>query len=155
MFIYSMFYNNKNIWSHNTFSGVRGWGWAKNMILTFCATNWVWMLLLNNCLWKIPNFLRLWTATSLILPSFTKNYCLNNYISHQQLSKHQINFERMKMALHKGFYYYFHVIHFWSLFALLFKKLKKCPDFWKKNKKNRVSSLRNFSHWSLSSVCCR
>ena len=28
----------------------------------------------------------------------------------------------MKMALHKGFYYYFHVIHFWSLFALLFKK---------------------------------
>ena len=30
----------------------------------------------------------------------------------------------MKMALHKGFYYYFYVIHFWSLFALLFKKLK-------------------------------
>ena len=40
----------------------------------------------------------------------------------------------MKMALHKGFYYYFHVIHFWSLFALLFKKFKKVPWFLKKKK---------------------
>ena len=61
-------------------------------------------------------------------------------------------FERMKIALHKGFYYYFHVIYFWSLFALLFKKLKKCRDFLKKI---RVSSPRKFSHWSLSSVCCK
>ena len=82
----------KNIWSDLTFSGVRGWGWTKNVILTFCVTNWVWMLPLNKCLWKIPNFLRLWTATSLILSSFMKNYCLNNYISHQQLAKRQINF---------------------------------------------------------------
>ena len=36
------------------------------------------------------------------------------------------------MALHKGLYYYVHVIHFGFLFALLFKKLKKCPNFWKK-----------------------
>ena len=36
------------------------------------------------------------------------------------------------MVLHKGFYYYFHVIHFWSLFALLFKKLKQLPWFLKK-----------------------
>ena len=131
-YLYSMFYYKKNIWSHLKFSGVRGWGWTENVILTFCVTNWVWMFPLKKCLWKIPNFLRLWTATSLILPSFTKNYCLNNYISHQQLSKHQINFERMKMALHKGFYYYFHVTHFWVLFALLFKKFKKVPWFFKK-----------------------
>ena len=43
----------------------------------------------------------------------------------------------MKMALHKGFYYHFYVIQFWSLFALLFQKLKKVPCFFlKKKKKN-------------------
>ena len=40
----------------------------------------------------------------------------------------------MKMDLHKIVYYYFHVIHFWSLFALLFKKFKKVPWFLKKKK---------------------
>ena len=47
----------------------------------------------------------------------------------------------MKMALHKGFYYYFHVIHFWSLFALLFKKFKKMPRFLKKNLEYLVSEI--------------
>ena len=106
-------------------------GWTENVILTFCVTNWVWMLPLNKCMWKIPNFLRLWTATSLILPSFRKNYCLNNYISHKQLEKRQNEDERMKMALHKGFYYY-HVIHFSTLFPLLFKKLEKVSWFFLK-----------------------
>ena len=49
-------------------------------------------------------------------------------------------FERMKIALHKGFYYYFNVIHFWSLFAFLLKKLKKLRWFFEK--KIRISSLR-------------
>ena len=129
-------------------------GWTENVILTFCVTNWVWILPLNKYLWKIPNFLRLWTATSLILPSFTKNYCLNNYISHHNnLQNVKWTFERMKMVLNKGFYYYFCVIHFWSLFPLLFKKLKKVSWFLKT--KIRVSSLRNVSHWSLSSVYWR
>ena len=39
----------------------------------------------------------------------------------------------MKMALHKGFYYYFHVIHFWFLLALVFQKLIKMPGFFKKH----------------------
>ena len=45
------------------------------------------------------------------------------------------------MALHKGFYY-FHVIHFWSLFALfpfLFQKLKKNALIFEKS---RVSSIK-------------
>ena len=33
-------------------------GWTENVNLTFCVRNWVWMLPLNKCLWKIPNFLR-------------------------------------------------------------------------------------------------
>ena len=45
------------------------------------------------------------------------------------------------MALHKRFYYYFHVIHVWSLFALLFKKLKKVPWFLKKKLDYFVSEI--------------
>ena len=47
----------------------------------------------------------------------------------------------MKMALHKGFYYHFHVIHFWSLFALLFKNLKKVPLFLKTKLEYLVSEI--------------
>ena len=119
-------------------------GWTENIILTFCVTNLVWMLPLKKCLWKIPSFLRLWTAISLILPSFTKDCCLNNYISHWQLAKRQINFWANENDLRKGFYYDFHVIYSWSLFALLFQKLKKCPDFWIKNRVSRIKVSENF-----------
>ena len=47
----------------------------------------------------------------------------------------------MKMALHKGFYY-FYVIHFWSLFDLfpfLFQELKKNALIFEKS---RVSSIK-------------
>ena len=33
----------------------------------------------------------------------------------------------MKMDLQERYYYYYRVINFWSLFALLFKKFKKVP----------------------------
>ena len=45
------------------------------------------------------------------------------------------------MTLHKRFYYYFHVIHVWSLFALLFKKLKQVPWFLKKKLEYLVSEI--------------
>ena len=47
----------------------------------------------------------------------------------------------MKMALYKGFYYYFHVIHFWSFLVLLFKKFKKVPWFLKKKLEYLVSEI--------------
>ena len=104
------------------------------------------------CLWKIPNILRLWTATSLILASLTKNYCLNNYILHQQLAKRQINFwGNEKWPCIKNFIIIFVLFIFGPCLLCFLKILKKYPDFWKK----RVSSLRYFCHWSLSSVCCR
>ena len=52
------------------------------------------------------------------------------------------------MAWHKGFYY-FHVIHFWSLFALfplLFQKLKKNALIFEKS---RVSSIKVSEIFSL------
>ena len=45
------------------------------------------------------------------------------------------------MALHKGLYYYFHVIHFCFLFAFLFKKLKNLPLFLKKKLGYLVSEI--------------
>ena len=42
------------------------------------------------------------------------SYVLNNYISHQA---------NENGLAYKAFYYYFHVIHLGSLFALLFKKI--------------------------------
>ena len=52
------------------------------------------------------------------------------------------------MALHKGFYH-FHMIHFWSLFALfplLFQKLKKNALIFEKS---RVPSIKVSEIFSL------
>ena len=50
----------------------------------------------------------------------------------------------------KDFIIIFMLFIFGLCLLCFLKKKKKCPGFWKKN---RVSSLRNFSHWNLSSVC--
>ena len=44
------------------------------------------------------------------------------------------------MALHKGFFYYSHVIRFWSSFALLFQKFIKSVLI--SEKQSRVSSIK-------------
>ena len=138
-----MFYNKKNIWSHLRFSLVRGWVEPKTWFWHFA-----WKIGYGCC--PLTSACGLWTATSLILPSFTYHASRITYHTNN-LQNVKETFEQMKMALHKGFYC-FHVIHFWSWFALLFQKLKKVPWFLKKI---RVSSLQNISHWSLSLVCCR
>ena len=86
----------KNIWSHLAFSGCMGGLNQKrdfDILPGKLGMNVApWQVSVENSEFtKIVNGY-VFDFTKLHGASFTKNYCLNNYVSHQQLAKRQINF---------------------------------------------------------------
>ena len=122
----------QNIWSNLTFSGVRGWVKQKSSFWRFA-----WQISYGCCpltsacgksyiFWDCERLLFWLASRRTVFQIIT--YHTNNLQTSNKLLR------EWKWPCIKDFIIIF-VIQFWSLFALLFQKLKKVPCFWKKKKK--------------------